>query len=130
MHVFTHDSIGLGEDGPTHQSIEHAASPAPDSEPGCVAPGLIPLKPPWPGRWPCSNKTKPTALLLEPPKHQPMRPRPSPMAPDACGLDAISKGAYVLSEPFRCGLEEEGPGRDHCHRLRSATGAEGASGSG
>src|SRR5437016_10923630 len=24
--VFTHDSIGLGEDGPTHQSIEHAAS--------------------------------------------------------------------------------------------------------
>jgi transketolase len=26
IHVFTHDSIGLGEDGPTHQSIEHAAS--------------------------------------------------------------------------------------------------------
>ena len=26
IHVFTHDSIGLGEDGPTHQSIEHAPS--------------------------------------------------------------------------------------------------------
>ncbi|MFZ4758281.1 MAG: transketolase-like TK C-terminal-containing protein, partial [Burkholderiaceae bacterium] len=26
IHVFTHDSIGLGEDGPTHQSVEHAAS--------------------------------------------------------------------------------------------------------
>ncbi|AGF48846.1 transketolase [Candidatus Kinetoplastidibacterium galati] len=26
VHIFTHDSIGLGEDGPTHQSIEHAAS--------------------------------------------------------------------------------------------------------
>ncbi|NDC62066.1 MAG: transketolase, partial [Betaproteobacteria bacterium] len=26
VHVFTHDSIGLGEDGPTHQSIEHAAA--------------------------------------------------------------------------------------------------------
>jgi transketolase len=26
LHVFTHDSIGLGEDGPTHQSVEHAAS--------------------------------------------------------------------------------------------------------
>jgi len=26
VHVFTHDSIGLGEDGPTHQSIEHASS--------------------------------------------------------------------------------------------------------
>lgn len=26
IHVFTHDSIGLGEDGPTHQSIEHVNS--------------------------------------------------------------------------------------------------------
>ncbi len=26
VHIFTHDSIGLGEDGPTHQSVEHAAS--------------------------------------------------------------------------------------------------------
>jgi transketolase len=26
IHVLTHDSIGLGEDGPTHQPIEHAAS--------------------------------------------------------------------------------------------------------
>jgi transketolase len=26
IHVFTHDSIGLGEDGPTHQAVEHAAS--------------------------------------------------------------------------------------------------------
>ena len=26
IHVFTHDSIGLGEDGPTHQPVEHLAS--------------------------------------------------------------------------------------------------------
>ena len=26
VHVYTHDSIGLGEDGPTHQPIEHVAS--------------------------------------------------------------------------------------------------------
>lgn len=26
VHVFTHDSIGLGEDGPTHQAVEHVAS--------------------------------------------------------------------------------------------------------
>ena len=26
IHVWTHDSIGLGEDGPTHQPIEHLAS--------------------------------------------------------------------------------------------------------
>ena len=26
IHIFTHDSIGVGEDGPTHQPIEHLAS--------------------------------------------------------------------------------------------------------
>src|SRR4028118_2406778 len=26
IHVLTHDSIGLGEDGPTHQPVEHLAS--------------------------------------------------------------------------------------------------------
>jgi transketolase len=26
IHVYTHDSIGLGEDGPTHQPVEHLAS--------------------------------------------------------------------------------------------------------
>ena len=26
IHVFTHDSIGLGEDGPTHQPVEHVSS--------------------------------------------------------------------------------------------------------
>ena len=35
--VYTHDSIGLGEDGPTHQSIEHAVEPAPDPEPRRMA---------------------------------------------------------------------------------------------
>ena len=28
IYVFTHDSIGVGEDGPTHQPIEHLAMPA------------------------------------------------------------------------------------------------------
>ena len=35
--VFTHDSIGLGEDGPTHQPVEHDGEPAPDPEHGRVA---------------------------------------------------------------------------------------------
>jgi transketolase len=26
IYVFTHDSVGLGEDGPTHQPIEHLTS--------------------------------------------------------------------------------------------------------
>jgi transketolase len=63
IHVFTHDSIGLGEDGPTHQSIEHAASlrlipnldvwrPADTAE--TVVAWAVALQ----------NKNKPTALLL------------------------------------------------------------------
>ena len=35
--VYTHDSIGLGEDGPTHQSVEHAASAAPHPGNGRLA---------------------------------------------------------------------------------------------
>ena len=37
IHVFTHDSIGVGEDGPTHQPVEQLASlramPGPDRDP-------------------------------------------------------------------------------------------------
>ena len=38
IYVFTHDSIGLGEDGPTHQPIEHLASLR-------AIPGLVTLRP-------------------------------------------------------------------------------------
>ncbi len=38
IHIFTHDSIGVGEDGPTHQPIEHIASLR-------AIPGLITLRP-------------------------------------------------------------------------------------
>ena len=38
IHIFTHDSIGVGEDGPTHQPIEHLASLR-------AMPGLITIRP-------------------------------------------------------------------------------------
>jgi transketolase len=38
IHIFTHDSIGVGEDGPTHQPVEHLASLR-------AVPGLIVLRP-------------------------------------------------------------------------------------
>src|SRR5262249_20251121 len=38
IHIFTHDSIGVGEDGPTHQPIEHLASLR-------AVPGLIVVRP-------------------------------------------------------------------------------------
>jgi len=94
IHVFTHDSIGLGEDGPTHQSIEHAASLR-----------LIPNLDVW---RPCDtaetavawavalqNMNRPTALLLS--------RQNLPYAPKA-GLEDISKGGYVLADPAEVGL--------------------------
>lgn len=97
IHVFTHDSIGLGEDGPTHQSIEHAASlrlipnldvwrPA-DTAETAVAWAVA-----------LQNMARPTALLLS--------RQNLPYAPKA-GLEDISKGAYVLAEPSGTGLKKK-----------------------
>lgn len=106
VHVFTHDSIGLGEDGPTHQSIEHAASlrliPNLDVwRPGDTAETAV--------AWAVAleNKSKPTALLLS---RQGISYAPKghcAAAPDAAGLDAINKGAYVLAEPTEVGLRKK-----------------------
>ncbi|MCM2295676.1 MAG: transketolase [Rhodoferax sp.] len=97
VHVFTHDSIGLGEDGPTHQSIEHAASlrliPNLDVwRPGDTAETAV--------AWAVAlqNRTKPTALLLS---RQNIH-----YAPKA-SLGHISKGAYVLAEPTEVGLKKK-----------------------
>jgi transketolase len=97
IHVFTHDSIGLGEDGPTHQSVEHAASlrliPNLDVwRPADTAETVI--------AWTMAlgNATRPSALLLS--------RQNLPYAPKA-GLDDIAKGAYVLAEPSEVGLRRK-----------------------
>jgi transketolase len=106
VHVFTHDSIGLGEDGPTHQSIEHAASlrliPNLDVwRPGDTAETAV--------AWTVAlqNESKPTALLLSRQNISYAAKGDSAWAPDASGIDAISKGAYVLSEPADVGLKKK-----------------------
>jgi transketolase len=106
IHVFTHDSIGLGEDGPTHQSVEHAASlrliPNLDVwRPGDTAETAV--------AWTVAlqNKAKPTALLLSRQNISYAPKAESTVAPEACGLDAISKGAYVLAEPSEVGLKKK-----------------------
>jgi len=97
IHVFTHDSIGLGEDGPTHQSIEHAASLR-------LIPGLDVWRPCDTAEtviaWACAieNKARPSALLLSR-QNLPYAPKNS--------LDGISKGAYVLAEPTEVGLKKK-----------------------
>jgi transketolase len=97
VHVFTHDSIGLGEDGPTHQSIEHAASlrliPNLDVwRPGDTAETAV--------AWAVAleNKNKPTALLLSR-QNLPYAPKKD--------LGNISRGAYVLAEPVEVGLNKK-----------------------
>jgi len=97
VHVFTHDSIGLGEDGPTHQSIEHAASlrliPNLDVwRPGDTAETAV--------AWAVAlqNKAKPTALLLS---------RQNIIYAPKASLGDISKGAYVLAEPTEVGLKKK-----------------------
>jgi transketolase len=90
IHVFTHDSIGLGEDGPTHQPVEHAASLR-----------LIPHLDVW---RPCdgaetaaawasavSLADRPTALLLSR-QNLPAQPRTPQQRDD------IARGGYVLSD--------------------------------
>jgi len=89
IHVFTHDSIGLGEDGPTHQPVEHAASLR-----------LIPNLEVW---RPCDGAEtaaawaaavtaadRPTVLLLSR-QNLPAQPR------TADQLEAIARGGYVLA---------------------------------
>ena len=97
IHVFTHDSIGLGEDGPTHQSIEHAASlrliPGLDVwRPGDTAETTI--------AWACAiqSRHRPSALLLS---------RQSISYAPKATLDGIAKGAYVLAEPSEAGLNKK-----------------------
>ena len=97
IHVFTHDSIGLGEDGPTHQSIEHAASLR-------LIPGLDVWRPCDSAEtvvaWVCAieSKHRPSALLLS--------RQNLPYAPKA-SLDEIAKGAYVLADPGEVGLKKK-----------------------
>ena len=96
IHVFTHDSIGLGEDGPTHQSIEHAASLR-------LIPNLDVWRPAdavetaiaWAAA--LTNKDRPTALLLSR-QNLPALPKGD--------MGNISRGAYVLSEPVDAGLNK------------------------
>jgi len=97
IHVFTHDSIGLGEDGPTHQSIEHVASLR-------LIPGLDVWRPAdttetvvaW--TMAIGNATRPSALALSR-QNLPYAPKKN--------VDEISKGAYVLSEPADAGLKKK-----------------------
>ncbi|CAN7699554.1 transketolase [Caballeronia sp. LjRoot34] len=87
--VFTHDSIGLGEDGPTHQSIEHAASLR-------LIPGLDVWRPcdtvETAQAWVCAiDRDRPSCLLLS-------RQSLPFVSRDEEQIDAIANGGYVLRD--------------------------------
>ncbi len=88
--VFTHDSIGVGEDGPTHQPVEHVASLR-------IIPKMVTIRP-------CdANETAqawrfaiehdgPTALILS------RQNLPTIDRDVFAGADGLLKGAYVLAD--------------------------------
>ncbi|MGH8795096.1 MAG: transketolase [Stackebrandtia sp.] len=89
--VWTHDSIGLGEDGPTHQPIEHLASLR-------TIPGLDVVRPAdanetvWAWRKALEHTDRPTALALTR-QNVPVFDRE-----DMAGAEGVARGAYVLAE--------------------------------
>jgi transketolase len=91
--VFTHDSIGLGEDGPTHQSIEHAASLR-------LIPGMDVWRPSdsvesavaWAAA--IERRDGPTSLLFS-------RQNVQFQSRDADAIAAIRRGGYVIADSTR-----------------------------
>jgi transketolase len=91
IHIFTHDSIGVGEDGPTHQPVEHLASLR-------AIPGLITLRPAdanevveaW--RVIMQLRHEPVALILT------RQAVPTFDRTKYASADGLKRGAYVLAD--------------------------------
>jgi transketolase len=91
IHVMTHDSIGLGEDGPTHQPVEHIASLR-------AIPNLLVFRPgdavETAEAWDCALRAEanPSVLCLS--------RQALPAFRDATGnANLVAHGAYVVVEP-------------------------------
>ena len=91
IHIFTHDSIGVGEDGPTHQPVEHLASLR-------AIPGLIMLRPAdanevveaW--RVIMQLRHEPVALILT------RQAVPTLDRTKYAAADGVQRGAYMLAD--------------------------------
>ncbi|WP_212827306.1 transketolase [Polymorphospora rubra] len=91
VYVWTHDSIGLGEDGPTHQPVEHVSALR-------AIPGLDVVRPAdanetaWAWRQALEHTDRPTALALTR-QNVPVLDRTS-----LAGAEGTAKGGYVLAD--------------------------------
>jgi transketolase len=91
LYIFTHDSIGVGEDGPTHQPVEHLASLR-------AIPGLIVLRPAdanevveaW--RVVMQFRHEPAALILT------RQALPTLDRTIYAAAEGVQRGAYILAE--------------------------------
>jgi transketolase len=91
IYIFTHDSIGVGEDGPTHQPVEHLASLR-------AIPGLITIRPAdanevveaW--RVIMTLRHEPVALILS------RQPLPTLDRSTYAPASGLAKGAYILAD--------------------------------
>ncbi|GAA0297741.1 transketolase [Sphingomonas oligophenolica] len=88
--VFTHDSIGVGEDGPTHQPIEHLATLR-------AIPGLDTIRPgdanevAWAWRAALEHRHRPTTLIFS------RQALPTLDRGKYASAEGLMKGAYVLA---------------------------------
>ena len=91
IHIFTHDSIGLGEDGPTHQPVEQLPSLR-------AIPGLIVLRPA------DANEVTEAWRVIAPLKHHPVvlsltrQAVPTLDRTKYAPASGLAKGAYVLAD--------------------------------
>ncbi|MFY0582184.1 transketolase [Cystobacter fuscus] len=91
IHIFTHDSIGVGEDGPTHQPVEQLASLR-------AIPGLIVLRP---GD---ANEVTEAWRVIAPLTHQPVvlvltrQALPTLDRTKYAPASGLAKGAYILAD--------------------------------
>jgi transketolase len=91
IYVFTHDSIGVGEDGPTHQPVEHLASLR-------AIPGLITLRPA------DANETVEAWRVIMQRRHEPValiltrQALPILDRTRYASAEGLHRGAYVLAD--------------------------------
>jgi transketolase len=92
IYVFTHDAIGDGEDGPTHQPVEHLISLR-------AIPGLITLRPGDANevveayRYVMALKHEPAVMVLT------RQPLPTLDRTKYAAASGVAKGGYVLADP-------------------------------
>jgi transketolase len=97
IYVFSHDSIGVGEDGPTHQPIEHLAMLRSIPNMMVVRPGsAAETAQAW--RLALERRDGPTALILT-------RQKLPPIDHATSSAEGLLRGGYVLYDPASCPAE-------------------------